>query len=110
MTLFFAQIEMSEKIRFMLVFLMMVSIAISFSGTNLFGKYLDHNVWRFVGKISLPFYLNTNMIRYVMKLFGLNELRYRYFILIAIVSNAVLSSILVIVFEKLAAKRKERRK
>lgn len=55
MTIAFAQSDMSEKVRFTLVFLMMISVAISFSGVNLYGKYLDNNVCRFIGKISLPF-------------------------------------------------------
>lgn len=108
-TLYFASSDLGEKVRFTLVLLMMVSVAISFSGKNLYGKYLDHGICRFIGKISLPFYLNTNMIRIALKVVHLNELRYRYFVFIGILANFVLSSILVVLIEKYLAHRRERR-
>lgn len=108
-TIYFASSDMKEKVRFVLVFLLMFSVAISFSGSNLYGKYLNHRVFRFIGKVSLPFYLNTNMVRHALKAVHLNDLRYRYFVAIGILANFVLSSFLVIVIEKYLERRRERR-
>lgn len=100
-TLYYAASAMDEKVRFTLVFLLMVSIAVSYSGSNSYGKYLDRDVFRFVGKISLPFYLNTNIVRFFMQSIQWNQWRYRYFIIMGVLINFLLSSAMVIAVEKI---------
>ena len=100
-TVFFVNFQLNEKVRYSLVLILMFSVAVSFSGINFYGKIFDNGFCRYIGKLTLPMYLNTNIIRYILVHTGLTELRYRYFLIVAIALNFALSAVLMFVVEKI---------
>ena len=105
---YFRTSEMGGRARFSVLLLLMWSTAVSFSGCNLYGKYMDREVFRYIGKISLPFYLNTNIVRYFLKAVHWNKWRYRYFLAAGILVDSVLSAVLVAAVEKHAVYKNQR--
>lgn len=104
---YFRASDMGGRARFSVLLLLMGSVAVSFSGRNLYGKYMNHEVFRYMGKVSLPFYLNTNIIRYFLKAVHWNKWRYGYFLAAGILADSLLSAILVMAVEKYAVYRKQ---
>ncbi len=105
-TLMYANFTLNRKIYFVCLFLLMGSVAVSFSGVNLYGKYMNGSFFRHLGKLSLPFYLNTNIVRFILKQFDVNTLHYRYFIVIAFVLNLILSEVLLLIVDRGIRRRK----
>lgn len=109
-TVFFCNFNFDEKVRFSLVLILMFSVAVSYSGINFYGRLFDNGFCRYIGKLSLPMYLNTNIIRYILVKAELTDLRYRYYLLVAIGINFAISAALMFVVEKIIRNKKFHRK
>lgn len=90
-----------NKEYFTLIFFLFAGITISFAqNVNLYGRYLNHGFFLYLGKLSLPMYLNTNMVRILLRQTDLVNCSYPVFFFTEIFVNAVISMALVFVVEK----------
>ena len=86
-------VSFSTRRWFAVPFVLCMAIAISLSHSSLL-RVLSDNKWcRRIGSISMPMYLNTNLIRFILVQTSISEMRYRYHVCIAIILNIVLSSL-----------------
>lgn len=87
-------LNFSEHARFGLIIILMYCMMVSLSELSFRSKILSNDVIFYLGKISLPMYLNTNIVRYIFKLFELNaSMRYRYFVICSVIVNFVISAV-----------------
>lgn len=92
---FCATSKMPEDTRYIVVLVLMVSVAITMSGKNLYGVIFNNGFFRYFGKLSLPFYLNTNIVRYICVKLGVIDMSYKSCIIISVGINIVISALLI---------------